>query len=149
MLRILQTVDWLSTYPDSTVNFASFLSGWFLGTPVSELKRENVLQFLAWTMYAKTPESLSKSERKNVFDMVRGVVIQVETNRDTTRPVDEGVCRGWGYQSRYFVQSVFPCPRSNGKYGRLDMCLYTCGTRRHHIPDRGPFFSFHFSACAG
>lgn len=71
MLKILETVDWLSTYPDSAVDFESFLSGWFLGTPLSELRRGNVLDFLAWTMYAKATESLSKSERKNVLDLVR------------------------------------------------------------------------------
>lgn len=81
MLKILETVDWLSTYPDSRVDFASFLSGWFLGTPPSELKRGNVLDFLAWTMYAKAMGNLSKSERKNALDVVRYLAVGTHETR--------------------------------------------------------------------
>ncbi|CAN0319061.1 unnamed protein product [Hapterophycus canaliculatus] len=71
MTKILATVDWLSTHEDADTTFESFLSGWFLGTKCSELKRGNLVLFLAWTMYAKEATALCKGERKNVTDMVR------------------------------------------------------------------------------
>lgn len=54
------------------MTFESFLSGWFLGADCSELKRGNLVVFLAWTLYAKEVDALSKAERKNVMAMVGG-----------------------------------------------------------------------------
>lgn len=70
-MEVLETVKWLSTYEDSTVNVSNFLSGWFLGTPLSELKRDNVWEFLAWVTYAKEVGNLSKAERKELLELVR------------------------------------------------------------------------------
>ena len=70
MTKVVKVVDWLSTQADASFDFSTFLEGWFLGTPTSELRRDNVVQFLAWAMYAKEVENMSKSERKNVSDGV-------------------------------------------------------------------------------
>lgn len=70
MYKILTTVDWLSSHDDTACDVSSFLEGWFLGTPSAELKRENVILFLAWAMYAKEAENMTKAERKNVLEIV-------------------------------------------------------------------------------
>ncbi|CAM9235807.1 unnamed protein product [Ectocarpus sp. 12 AP-2014] len=69
--KVLETVDWLSEQEDADTTFESFLSGWFLGADCSELKRGNLVVFLAWTLYAKEVDALSKAERKNVMSMVK------------------------------------------------------------------------------
>ena len=70
MHKILKTVDWLSEQGDADTTFESFLSGWFIGAKCSELKRGNMVVFLAWTMFAKEWSTTAKDERKSIMDMV-------------------------------------------------------------------------------
>ena len=39
---------------DDTASFESYLSKWFLGSPLSEIKRENVKEFYAWSLMDQT-----------------------------------------------------------------------------------------------
>lgn len=71
ILKILDTVEWLSQFEDAEVNLESFVRGWFLGTPASELRRDNVVEFLAWAMYAMEEGMLPRAQRKDITDVVR------------------------------------------------------------------------------
>lgn len=71
MRKVLATLDWLATQEDTEYDFHTFLEGWFLGAPTSALRHDNVVSFLAWAMYAKEIEDLSKGERKSALEMVR------------------------------------------------------------------------------
>ena len=71
MRKVLETLDWLASQEDTEYDFHTFLEGWFLGAPTSALRRDNVVSFLAWAMYAKEIEDLSKGERKSALEMVR------------------------------------------------------------------------------
>lgn len=75
MSKVIEAVEWLSKHEgDGAYDLSNFLTGWFHGTPASELRRDNVVMFLAWAMYAKEVEDLSKSERKSVSDTVSKLV---------------------------------------------------------------------------
>ncbi|CAN0472601.1 unnamed protein product, partial [Scytosiphon promiscuus] len=50
--------------------FESFLSGWFLGAKCSELGRGNLVEFLAFSMFAKELSSLSEREQNDVVEVV-------------------------------------------------------------------------------
>ncbi|CAM9699166.1 unnamed protein product, partial [Hapterophycus canaliculatus] len=50
--------------------FESFLSGWFLGAECSELRRNNLVEFLAFSMYAKEVAALCEREQGNVAEVV-------------------------------------------------------------------------------
>lgn len=65
-------VEWLSEHEDADVDTSSFISGWFLGMPTSEIGRDDAIEFLAWAMYAANPGELSKAERKSVVNTVSG-----------------------------------------------------------------------------
>ena len=41
------------------MSLEDFISGWFLGAPASEIKRKNVEEFVAYSMYCRKHESLS------------------------------------------------------------------------------------------
>eukprot|EP00903_Cladosiphon_okamuranus_P020036 g18404.t1 len=71
MHKIFKTVDWLCDQEDADTTFASFLSGWFVGAKVPELKRGNMVQFMAWTMYAKEWSVTDAEERADIMDMVK------------------------------------------------------------------------------
>lgn len=71
MHKIFKTVDWLCDQEDADTTFASFLSGWFVGANVSELRRGNMVQFLAWTMYAKEWSVTDAEERADIMDTVK------------------------------------------------------------------------------
>lgn len=73
MQKIFKTVDWLCAQEDADTTFESFLSGWFVGAKTSELKRGNMVQFLAWTMYAKEWSVTDSEERADIMDTVKVV----------------------------------------------------------------------------
>lgn len=73
MHKIFETVDWLGKQEDADTTFESFLSGWFVGADVSELRRGNMVVFLAWTMYAKEWSATDAEERKDIMDTVKVV----------------------------------------------------------------------------
>ncbi len=70
MHKIVETVDWLIGQDDAGMTFESFVSSWFIGTKCSELKRGNMVELLAWTMFAKEWSTTSKKERKSIERMV-------------------------------------------------------------------------------
>lgn len=70
MYKILETVDWLATQEDADTTFESFLSDWFLGAKCSELKRDNLVELLAYSMYAKHVAALCEAERTDVSELV-------------------------------------------------------------------------------
>lgn len=73
MHKIFDTVDWLCKHDDADTTFESFLSGWFVGAKVSELRRGNVIEFLAWAMYAKKWSATEPRERVDIMVTVEVV----------------------------------------------------------------------------
>jgi len=47
-----------------------WLEAWFLGAPISSIKRGNMIEFLAWAFFTKYPEEMSASERGLLDDLV-------------------------------------------------------------------------------
>jgi pimeloyl-ACP methyl ester carboxylesterase len=59
--KIFETIDSLETY-----SYEMFMSGFFRGAQVSEIKRDNMLSFLAWAMYASHLKDISREDRVQV-----------------------------------------------------------------------------------
>eukprot|EP00928_Gymnodinium_smaydae_P040348 TRINITY_DN27372_c0_g1_i1.p1 TRINITY_DN27372_c0_g1~~TRINITY_DN27372_c0_g1_i1.p1 ORF type:complete len:600 (+),score=126.36 TRINITY_DN27372_c0_g1_i1:195-1802(+) len=47
-----------------------WIEGWFQGLPLSEIRRDNVVELYAWAFFAKFVEELSEEEAKEVRQMV-------------------------------------------------------------------------------
>lgn len=49
---------------------AQFLEGWFLGTPLAQIRRDNVLELFAWAFFMKQVSELEESERRTIAGMI-------------------------------------------------------------------------------
>mmetsp|Transcript_23482 Transcript_23482/g.73211 ORF Transcript_23482/g.73211 Transcript_23482/m.73211 type:complete len:512 (+) Transcript_23482:15-1550(+) len=47
-----------------------WLEGWFLGVPLTEIRRGNILDFAAWAFWTKHAEELDEAERRVALEMV-------------------------------------------------------------------------------
>ena len=45
------------------LDIEEFLQGWFMGTPSNEIYRDNMVEFIAYGFYSKSPSQLSDAER--------------------------------------------------------------------------------------
>lgn len=64
--RMCGDIDKLSTY-----SYKKYLSGWFCGADISEIKRENLMSFLSWVSFAEFHDKLSPlqlKELENIFN---------------------------------------------------------------------------------
>ena len=55
---------------NDTASFESYLSKWFLGSPLSEIKRENVKEFYAWSLMDKNYENATEAEASELDSYV-------------------------------------------------------------------------------
>jgi pimeloyl-ACP methyl ester carboxylesterase len=65
ILKILDCNDKLEIYDSQ-----AFISGWFCGAPLRDIKYQNALDFFAWAMYARNFHELSSDEVKNIEDVL-------------------------------------------------------------------------------
>lgn len=67
--RTLKVVDlvasWRSVLPLAR-SPTEWLEGWFLQTPISDIRRGNMVEFLAWALYTKETSELTAAEREEV-----------------------------------------------------------------------------------
>lgn len=70
ILKIIAMVEWFSRFEEMGEGVSEFVSGWFLGTPISAIRRDNAIEFLAWAMYASEAGALSATERKKLLETV-------------------------------------------------------------------------------
>lgn len=54
----------------------SYLSGWFLGTPIDDIKRENIKDFLAWAFFLKDYKKLLTNRRKDPLN--HNILLEIE-----------------------------------------------------------------------
>lgn len=71
ILKIIAMFEWFSRFEEMGESVSAFVSGWFLGTPISAIRRDNAIEFLAWAMFASEEGVLSVAERKKLMETVR------------------------------------------------------------------------------
>ena len=59
----------INTLP-SIFELEEFLSGWFLGAPPSSIRRDNLIEFVAYGFYSRRVEDLDKEHREPVENFV-------------------------------------------------------------------------------
>merc|ERR1712014_165910 len=47
-----------------------WLEGWFQGAPISQIRRGNMVEFLAWAFYTRQESELAEDERRKLVSMV-------------------------------------------------------------------------------
>lgn len=55
---------------DSVTNVGDYLSGWFLGVQAESIERENMKEFLAWSLMNEHAEKLTSDESNEIDDYV-------------------------------------------------------------------------------
>lgn len=111
MHKILETVDWLVAQDDADTTFESFFSGWFIGAKCSEIKRGNMVVFLAWAMFAKEWSTTSKEERKSIMRMVSGYHYGFVTGSNSRVVKALGNWRSW-YSSDLMCRVIYIAARA-------------------------------------
>lgn len=65
ILKILDCNDKLEIYDSQ-----AFISGWFCGAPLRDIKLNNAIEFFAWAMYAKLSQNLSLDEMNELLQVL-------------------------------------------------------------------------------
>jgi pimeloyl-ACP methyl ester carboxylesterase len=65
ILKILDCNDKLEIYDSQ-----AFISGWFCGAPLRDIKLNNAIEFFAWAMYAKPSQNLSLEEMNELLQVL-------------------------------------------------------------------------------
>jgi pimeloyl-ACP methyl ester carboxylesterase len=65
ILKILDCNDKLEIYDSQ-----AFISGWFCGAPLRDIKLNNAIEFFAWAMYAKLSQNLSLDEMNELLKVL-------------------------------------------------------------------------------
>lgn len=96
LLEVLDTIDWLST--QGQYDFWHFLSSWFKGKDYLLIKRDNALDFVAWSLFADVYDKLDQASKERVQSMLSFLEVRykhefpegranVESMRHTLEPV--------------------------------------------------------------
>jgi pimeloyl-ACP methyl ester carboxylesterase len=65
ILKILDCNDKLEIYDSQ-----AFISGWFCGAPLRDIKYQNALEFFAWAMYAKYLHEISEQDLNEIKEVI-------------------------------------------------------------------------------
>ncbi|KAJ3409952.1 hypothetical protein HDV05_004151, partial [Chytridiales sp. JEL 0842] len=82
-----------STTTDPAV-YTSFVTDWFLGTPIHQIGLDDLRQWLAWVGFIKTVQDLTEEESKEVEDVVEHLVQVIESDyTEVIESKDYGECQ--------------------------------------------------------
>ena len=71
MLRIVRRIENdRSTSANTKTKIERFLRGWFLDSPISDIKIDNMVEFLAWAMFAKNANEIDRDEKSEIDKVI-------------------------------------------------------------------------------
>lgn len=63
---------------DSTTDWDEYLKLWFLGSPVEEVKRENVREFLLWAFFDRDGEAKGPGSNDDIAEELESYLVKIE-----------------------------------------------------------------------
>mmetsp|Transcript_1872 Transcript_1872/g.3830 ORF Transcript_1872/g.3830 Transcript_1872/m.3830 type:complete len:512 (-) Transcript_1872:138-1673(-) len=70
-LRLVEEVESWSAPRGPGRTAKQWLEGWFLGTPLAEIRRGNMQEFVAWAWFTKYPAELDEGEQSTALEMLQ------------------------------------------------------------------------------